>query len=191
MKIDLVILAAGYARRFHGNKLLHVWQGKPILAHVMVTCQQVDFHAIHVVSQYEEVLALAHTRGMHAVKNDHPQKGMSSSLQLGQKAAKDADAIVFLTGDMPKIKAETLQKLCHMADAQHIICAAVHGAIRNPMLFPSCWFSEFNSLVHEEGGKTIAMRHQEACILMEVNEAEVQDIDTREDLQQFDNAIGG
>ena len=35
------------------------------------------------------------------------------------------------------------------------------------------------------------MRHQEACILMEVNEAEVQDIDTREDLQQFDNAIGG
>ena len=81
MKIDLVILAAGYARRFHGNKLLHVWQGKPILAHVMDTCQQVDFHAIHVVSQYEEVLALAHTRGMHAVKNDHPQKGMSSSLQ--------------------------------------------------------------------------------------------------------------
>ena len=82
MKIDLVILAAGYARRFQGNKLLHVWQGKPILAHVMDTCQQVDFHAIHVVSQYEEVLALAHTRGMHAVKNDHPQKGMSSSLQL-------------------------------------------------------------------------------------------------------------
>ena len=74
MKIDLVILAAGYARRFHGNKLLHVWQGKPILAHVMDTCQQVDFHAIHVVSQYEEVLALAHTRGMHAVKNEDVYK---------------------------------------------------------------------------------------------------------------------
>lgn len=189
MKIDVVILAAGYARRFQGNKLLHVWQGKPILAHVLDTCKQVGFHAIHVVSQYEDVLAMVDAGGMHSIRNNHPQKGMSYSIQLGQKAARNADAIVFLTGDMPKIKAETLRKLCQMADKQHIICAAVDGDLRNPMLFPSCWFPDLNSLVEEEGGKRIAKKHKEACILIEVIEDELQDIDTREDYKQLKKQI--
>ena len=73
MKIDLIIPAAGFASRFPVNKLLYSLHGKCILEHVLDVVEQLDFHAIYVVTQYPEIKQLLSKRKAVCVWNPQPQ----------------------------------------------------------------------------------------------------------------------
>lgn len=182
MKIDLVILAAGYSSRFQGNKLLYPIRGKAMILHVIEAALPTGFHQIYVVTQYDEVINLAKQYPVTCIPNHMPERGISYSIQLGIQGATDADAVTFLTGDLPYLQTQTLQHLCNCADESHIICAMHHQIMQNPMLFPKRYFSELLELQGDMGGKKVALRHVDACIAINVNEAELRDIDTVSDL---------
>lgn len=183
MKIDLVILAAGFSSRFHENKLLYPYQGKALIHYPLQAAQFAGFSCVHVVTQYPEVKSIVESYGYSCVWNKHPEKGIAHSLKLGLEACEAADAIVFLTADMPWIQRKTLKLMASMADSSHIICAWSEGSIQNPMLFPSCYFKELKELQGDYGGKQIALRHFDSCVNFVLDKRELKDIDTLQDLE--------
>ena len=103
MKIAFIMLAAGNSRRFGSNKLLYEIDGKPMYQHILEKLMTVANtpESITVVTQYEEIEQKARTLGTKVYINPHPDEGISSSLKIGLKANKDADACLFTVSDQP------------------------------------------------------------------------------------------
>ena len=196
MKITAIILAAGFSKRFEGNKLLAVYQGKPMVMHIMEKVARQTFYEMIVVSQYEEVLKLVneltdikcHTK---CIKNSHPEVGVSESIRLGIKACNPCDAYMFFVGDAPYIEEETIQEMmkCYKTlevKETAILCPYYKGNRGNPVIFGKDYEEELIALQGDEGGKQIIRRYPERVIQYEVkNSKELLDIDTQQDLKQL------
>lgn len=187
MKIDLILLAAGFSHRFPGNKLLYPFLGKPMIEHVIQSVLPVGFHRIYVVTQYEEIITRLQDYPLTCLFHEHPEYGMSSSMQLAIKAATQDhhSALMFLNADMPLLSTASLLHLCQQADTTHIIAATNDDLIQNPMIFPNCYEAELLQLQGDRGGKQIAYRHEDALIKVKVPKWELQDFDTMEAIQQW------
>ena len=183
MKIDLMILAAGNSRRFHGNKLLSPYQGKPLILHTLDKVKALPFRKVVVVSQYPTICSWAQDHGYFPVINPDPDQGIASSMHHGMDALPDSEAILFLVGDLPDLKPSTLQQMLLAAKPDKII-AAYDGEIKNPMLFPKRFFAEIRMLQGDQGAKKAALRHKDAIIPILVDPKELLDIDERNDLNR-------
>ena len=83
-RIHLILLAAGFSRRFGENKLLYPIKGKSMYLWTMERLKKIQKEGLAdslvVVSQYEEILKEARRQGIFGVKNPHSERGISSSL---------------------------------------------------------------------------------------------------------------
>lgn len=180
MKIDLVLLASGNSSRFQGNKLLHPYHGKPMIMHALDQLSYELFDRIIVVTQYAQIQSIVQPYGFETIYNDHPEKGISYSIQLGLHECKNSDGCMFLVADQPGITKASLKRMCKAFSFQHIICASEQGILKNPMLFPQKFYHELEKIKGDQGGKQIAMKHREVCIPIECSTEELMDIDTRD-----------
>ncbi|MDH3646504.1 MAG: bifunctional UDP-N-acetylglucosamine diphosphorylase/glucosamine-1-phosphate N-acetyltransferase GlmU [Gammaproteobacteria bacterium] len=118
MPLSIVILAAGQGTRMHSNlpKVLQPLAGRPMLAHVLETCAQLNANETHVV--------IGH--GAEAVREtfaDHDIRWVEQAKQLGTghavaqalPAISDKNTALVLYGDVPLVRAETLQTLIKAA----------------------------------------------------------------------------
>ena len=107
MKIGMILLAAGYSRRFGSNKLLYEIEGRPMYLRTLDQLIQAGKELAEdkkenkskeknscppkqalvletaVVTQYQEIKETAKSQGVTALINHHPEKGISSSLKTG------------------------------------------------------------------------------------------------------------
>lgn len=94
MNIHFIILAAGYSKRYGGNKLLSMYNGMPmyrVLLDKLVRIMESDpiVADITVVTQYPEIereveqINLGTTKPVRCVFNLDPSQGISSSIQCG------------------------------------------------------------------------------------------------------------
>jgi CTP:molybdopterin cytidylyltransferase MocA len=192
IKIAIILEAAGNSTRFGSNKLLYIMDdGRPMAGCVMDTVCEAEkmlggirfgkvgeFHKI-LVTQYEEVAALA--PDFDVVMNGRPDLGISHSMQLGIKAAGDADAYMFCVCDQPYIRPETICSLIdeYKKGTAGIVSLSWKGEMRNPKIFSSKYRNELLSLSGDTGGRQIIAKHSDDISLMEAgSEAEVRDIDS-------------
>ena len=182
MKINLVVLAAGYSTRFLSNKLLTTLQGKPMIQHTFDQIDSTLFSKAIVVTQYEEIKALADIYGFTSMHNPNPKLGISSSLRLGLQQSLDSDGCMFLVGDQPYLKQDSIAKVCQRFDGQHITCAANQGQLRHPVIFPKRFYPELLTLSGDQGGRQLIHKYPNACIFVEIPWNETQDIDTPQQL---------
>lgn len=179
-KIAVILEAAGNSKRFGSNKLLHVMDdGRPMIASVLDAVRQVSFYKKIVVTQYDEVAALA--ADFDIVINDRPDLGISRSMQLGLMAAGDADAYMFCVCDQPGLKASTLEKLteAYKKGTAGIVSLSWQGKMCNPKIFSSRYKEELMSLSGDTGGRQIIAAHSDDLLLAEAeSENEVTDIDS-------------
>jgi bifunctional UDP-N-acetylglucosamine pyrophosphorylase/glucosamine-1-phosphate N-acetyltransferase len=129
MSLDIIILAAGQGTRMKSSlpKVLHPVAGRPMLVHVVETAQQLDPAAIHVV--------VGHGAGqVRAALDDYPINWVEQAEQLGTghavlQALPDVDPshrVLVLYGDVPLIRADTLEALAQAAaDAPALLTARV------------------------------------------------------------------
>lgn len=106
-----LLLAAGTGSRFGSHKLLALWRGRPLVAHVIATTIALrDRGSVSGVTAVvregdEAVSALARQSGIRVVPNAHPELGLSHSLRLGLGALaaltpEPESALIFLA-DQP------------------------------------------------------------------------------------------
>jgi UDP-N-acetylglucosamine diphosphorylase/glucosamine-1-phosphate N-acetyltransferase len=121
-----VILAAGLGKRMNSDlpKVLHPALGRPLVAHVLD--QLAPLHParlVVVVGHREEMVRAAlKDRDVHFVTQS-PQLGTGHAVQMAWKeveqgAAKGAETVLVLAGDMPLVRTMTLRRLLerHVAD---------------------------------------------------------------------------
>ena len=183
-KITLVMLAAGNSRRFGSNKLLYEIDGMPMylrtLAKLQKAASELGDCEIIVVTQYEEIAAKANTLGVKVLINPQPERGISSSMQIGLATAKDSSACLFTVSDQPWLTAETIINLVDkFRDEQKGMACTIFGTkTGNPCIFSREYYQELMEITGDKGGKQIINRHPEDVTYFKIEDArELQDID--------------
>ena len=188
MKIGCVLMAAGFGRRFGGNKLQVEFDGGLSLIECALSAIPGEkLEQVVVVTQYPEIEELAKKYGFTSLPNPHPEIGQSESIRIGLEALWDCDAVMFQVADQPKLQKETVARLIDFA-ADHpdrIVGLGHNGHRGNPCIFPSRLYPELMALTGDHGGRSVILTHEEELLLLEVSPTQLLDIDTPEQLQDL------
>ena len=90
-----------------------------------------------------------------------------------------------MVSDQPLLRADTVQRLadCWLQNPACIVSAAHGGHRGNPCLFPARFFPELCALEGDRGGSSVIRRHEDALLLVEADEHELFDCDTKQALE--------
>ena len=178
-------MAAGNGARFGSNKLEASFAGKSLFSLALAAIPAGTFSRVTVVSQYPALLQEASQAGFAAILNDRPEDGISRTIRLGTKAMERCDAILYMVSDQPLLRADTVQRLadCWLQNPACIVSAAHGGHRGNPCLFPARFFPELCALEGDRGGSSVIRRHEDALLLVEADEHELFDCDTKQALE--------
>lgn len=185
-KTVLILLAAGDSRRFHGNKLLHIFNGKPMYQYLADEIDRLpeDFFVGRiVVTQYQEIMEELRARGYQVVANHESELGISHSIELGIQAADafgSSCGYCFAVCDQPYLRAETVQALVEgfRRSGKGIGCLTSHGNLGNPAVFSHGYKGELLALDGDVGGRRVIKSHPDDLYLWEAeNSRELVDVD--------------
>ena len=194
MRVGAVVLAAGSASRFGGNKLSSDLAGRPVLRHVLDAAVTAGLDPIVVVGPPDDRLAAVDLARSRVVVNPNPSEGLSSSVRLGLRAL-DADATeppldaaVILPGDQPRIRPAVIVALIEAAAAapDSPFVVARHRADRapNPVLARHAVWRLADELAGDRGFGPLLAAHPELVAWLDVDGANP-DVDTRADLDRL------
>jgi molybdenum cofactor cytidylyltransferase len=116
-----LVLAAGAGSRFGGGKLLATIAGRPVLQHVLDALAEAGVgESVVVLGQDAERIEAAIDWGdVRPVVNPEPERGLSSSLQVGFEAiGADAGAVLVALGDQPLVSAAVIRVLVDAPDVR-------------------------------------------------------------------------
>lgn len=194
-KVAGIILAAGTGSRMGTTKQLLPFNGRPILAHTVEQSLTAGiFPLILVLGHRANKIQTRLSRfPVDIIINQDFKSGMASSIATGLKRLEDFYAppprgAIFLLGDQPLVKAETIRQIRDKALAclGKIIIPTFRGRRGNPVYFDSFFFDELKQLSGDTGGRQVFQRFAHAvdelpvaspCICM--------DIDTPKDYNHF------
>lgn len=182
-KTGCVIMASGLGKRFGGNKLMADFHGKPMLQRALDATQGL-FDRRVVVTRHESVATLCREQQITVVLHDLPYR--NDTIRLGLEALGDCDLCMFLPGDQPLLRRETVAMLLESwkQSPDRIIRPAYEDTEGSPVLFPAWAFSELIALPEGKGGGAVIENHpQEVCRVSVSNPFELADADTPEMLE--------
>ncbi len=186
-KVGCVVMAAGNARRFGANKLNAKLEGQPLFLRTLRAISTEQLDAVAVVTQYPEILQAAEAFHFIALRNEHPELGVSRTIALGLNALADCDGILFQVSDQPLLRRESVAALVSLWRGHpDSIAALSHGGRRgNPCLFPARFFPELLALTGDRGGSAVIRNHPDDLLLLEVPAEELSDVDTPEAMEKL------
>jgi molybdenum cofactor cytidylyltransferase len=120
---------------------------------------------------------------------------MSTSLRAGIAAAGPVSAALICLGDMPRIEARHLDAVSdafRAGDPDQIIVPICDRKRGNPVLWPSCYFSEIAELSGDVGARALIDRHADQVRLLAIDDpAILVDVDTPAALAELRRAGAG
>ncbi len=188
MKLGCILMAAGSGSRFGVNKLDALYEGKTLAERALDVIPKEDFYKVVVVTQYPRLAELARERGFLAVQNDRPEDGISRTIRLGMDELCDADALMFLVADQPKLRRESVKaEIAFFKENPENLVAMGHGRRRgNPAIFPKNYFENLRALDEDSGGSEVIRRHENALLLFQLDdELELYDVDSVAELTKL------
>src|SRR6185369_7370401 len=128
--LDVLILAAGLGTRMRSNiaKVLHRLDGRPLIAHVVRTAASLQPQSIYVVigHQADQVQAAVETEsGKESARFVHQveQRGTGDAvLAANDYLAASNSTILILSGDVPLVRAATLESLLAAHESENAAC---------------------------------------------------------------------
>lgn len=135
-KLAVVIMAAGKGTRLksHRPKVLHEVGGKPLLTHVIAAAGRLaedqDIFAIvgHEAERVREAMA---PTGVRFIEQKE-QRGTGHAIQCAREAIAGYEHILVLSGDVPLIRAETLQHLMTLHLAEGAAMSILTAELEDP-----------------------------------------------------------
>ena len=191
LKIGCVVMAAGNARRYGNNKLAAQLRGRSLILRALEAVPAEQFDTVVVVTQYPEIMRLAAEFHFAAVLNEHPEYGISHTIQLGLTGLRDCSGVLFQVSDQPLLRRESVAELVRLwKRSPESIAAVGHNGVRgNPCLFPARFFPELLELREDRGGNAVIRRHEEDLMLLEVPAEELYDVDTVQALEKLEREV--
>jgi CTP:molybdopterin cytidylyltransferase MocA len=157
----VAVLAAGRGERFGGTvpKPLALFRGRPLLAYALDAARASGLAPVCCVVSDDRVAA-AVPAGVDIVRNDAPERGISSSLValLATLAARaEVDAVVVGLADQPLVGAEAYRRV-GAVDAP-LAVATYAGQRGNPVRIARARWPEAMSLTGDEGARVLLRRY--------------------------------
>ena len=182
-KIGCVIMASGLGKRFGRNKLMADFHGRPMIQSALDATDGLFAKRV-VVTRHESVAALCREQDVDVVLHDLPHR--NDTVRLGLEALGDLDACMFLPGDQPLLRRDTVAKLLqNWAEHPNCMIRPIHEDTEgSPVLFPAWTFPELRNLPVGKGGGVVIQHHPGAMIYVSVSDpSELMDADTPETLE--------
>lgn len=180
--VGCVIMASGMSRRFGSNKLMADFAGEPMILRALNATDGLLQKRV-VVTRHEDVAGLCRKRGVDVILHDLPHR--SDTVRLGLEALEDCDCCMFLPGDQPLLRKETVAMLIdRWKQSQAMIVRPVHeDTPGSPVLFPAWAFPELKNLPEGKGGAVVMKKHPDAVLPVAIDDPyELADVDTPETL---------
>ena len=184
-EIGCVIMASGMGKRFGGNKLMADFHGKPMIQRALDATNGL-FSGRVVVTRHESVAELCREQNVDVVLHDLPHR--SDTVRLGLEALGDLDACMFLPGDQPLLRRETVAKLLRswQQTPDCMVRPIYEDTEGSPVLFPAWAFPELKNLPEGKGGGAVIKNHPHELIRVPVSDPfELADADTPDTLEML------
>ena len=190
-KPGCLIMAAGNASRFRANKLAAQFDGKPLIRRALEAVPAELFARVVVVTQYPQVEELAAEFGFEAIRNPHPDYGISYTIRLGTQALAQCDGIAFLVADQPLLSASAVRAVVRQwREHPSCIVGAACGTRRgNPNVFPREFFPALCALEGDRGGSAVIRQYPERYLAVDVPPEALADVDTPEALRAIRDTL--
>lgn len=157
-----ILLAAGTASRFGGDKLLQpLPDGTPIgVAAARSLLRGVDRGVAVVRAEDEELARLLSAEGMRVEACQNAAQGMGASLAYGVSTMRDAKGWLIALADMPFIQAETTRGVAHLIEKGAPIAAPFHRGKRgHPVGFSRDFYAALSGLQGDCGARDLLAAH--------------------------------
>ncbi len=187
MKVVAILLAAGSAKRFGSDKLLHALpHAVPIAVQALRHLKAVFEENIFVVTRPEAgaLSALLRKEGCKVVVCENAAEGMGASLACAVRAAGDAQGYVVALADMPFIRASSIAAVREALGAGAPLAAPYFRSRRgHPVGFAAKFRPALEALEGDQGAKRIISLEEKNLVKIPVGDPGViRDIDTPGDL---------
>ncbi len=192
-----IVLAAGLSRRFPGNKLLYVWEGKPVIRWTVenILNSRVDKVVVVLGHDSDKIRGVLEDLPVEHVYNPDYNRGMSTSVKRGvsyalEKYNGDLEAIVIAPGDTAWAPPEAYDALIdawrRLRGRKLIFVAAYKGRRGHPILFDAKLIPEILSISEETRGlKKVTSKYRMDTLIVELPyPGIILDLDTYNDLNR-------
>ncbi len=187
--VAAIILAAGRSTRMGANKLLADVGGAPMVRVVAQAVLASAARPVLVVTghQADEVRAALAGLEVKCVANPDFAQGLATSLKAGLRAVpSDADGVLVVLGDMPRVTSEHLDRLsaAFAASGGSAVIVPTHEGRRgNPVLWPRALFAGMLALDGDAGARRLLASHADRVREVDLaTDAIFLDVDTPEAL---------
>lgn len=187
-----LVLAAGEGARFGGRKQLALYQGKPLLRHVLEELTPLFGRDLYIVlGAYRDEIAPHAAPIAQVIEHQGWRHGLGSSIATGVKSlaqTADYDGVMLVLGDQIRIKRDAFSNMIEHFDGKHIVTSVYAGKKSVPAIFPASSFAELKCLTGDYGARKLLRSNDTNLISVPLPEAEI-DIDTQADLNQLQHQI--
>ena len=179
-----ILLAAGHARRFGADKLMHPLAGQPMACVSAATLQRI-LPTLAVVRPEQKILIgqLA-AQGVRTVTLDETNGGMGMSIAAGVAASAEANGWLIALADMPFIQPATIARvLAALQNGSPIAAPVYRGQRGHPVGFSAAFGEALRALRSDAGARELLQRHAAEITLIACDDPGIlADIDTPADL---------
>ncbi|MBG0839423.1 NTP transferase domain-containing protein [Ectopseudomonas toyotomiensis] len=189
-RVAALMLAAGYSRRFGGDKRrATLADGRSLLAaSLTLPCSMLE-EVWLMLRPDEAPTGMDLPTGVRVVQNAASAQGMGHSLAAGAErllAESNADAVAIFLADMPAIHRDSLETLIAHSSANNIVLPSYRGKRGHPVLFGRDFWPQLATLSGDVGARPVLQQNPNAVRILELDDPGVlQDIDTPADLSQL------
>ncbi len=188
MLIPVIVLAAGASRRLGEPKQLVIVDGETLLGRTLRVVREASVEAVHVVlgANAERIAAIVDLSKVSVVVNPDWESGLATSIHAGvQAAGSEADAVMLLVCDQPRLSVGHLRRLIEKFERLNgavIVASEYAGMVGIPAVFPAAWFPALLSLEGDSGARKILREASDSVLTVEFDGGEV-DVDTPADVE--------
>jgi molybdenum cofactor cytidylyltransferase len=194
-----IILAAGESTRFGKPKQLLRLKNKYLIEWVLDAALGSRLKQIILVvgHEHQKILQALGTKAqnprLQVVVNHQYKQGQSVSLQTGLLKIRDIfPSIMFLLGDQPMLKSETIDYLLDQFwSSDKDICVPAHRGERgNPTIFSQRFYQQLSQIKGDIGAREIIKNHPEHILDVELENPQcLIDVDTENDFKKLQSLL--
>ncbi len=168
--ITAAILAAGTSSRLGQPKQLLELDGQTLIrrtARAALDAQVARVTVIVAQSSHGEAIAdELHDLPVEIVVNSEWREGMASSVRRAVAAADEADALLLMPCDLPRISSEHLRALIEKFERENapIVASRYNETLGAPLIIARELWSELSQLRGDVGARRVIMRHETSFI---------------------------
>ena len=191
-----ILLAAGSATRFGGDKLLAPLRGGAARSGPSVECVGLAScrhllaavpRVVAVVRPGDTVLAgMLAAAGAEVVPCPAARDGMGASLSCGVRAAADASGWIVALADMPWIAPATIARVAAaIADGAGVVAPFYRGTRGHPVGFGADCYAALTPLTGDAGARDVVAAQGARLVRVDVDDPGIlRDVDTPADLDR-------